>query len=65
MLAIGLLLNDRTDAPARQMLGAAPLAAAMATARLELGRVHARGASAPDSPLAGASAAPVMAGRKP
>ena len=49
MFAIAMLLTD--DQPARQLIGAAPLAAMMAAARLELGRERAssRVAAVPNS----------------
>jgi len=40
MLAIAMLLDDAHEPAARRLIGAAPLAAVMATARLELGRVR-------------------------
>ena len=67
MLAVARLLNgqdnQRDDAHVRQLIGAAPLAAAMATARMELERARfsSREAPAPDSALVGASAAKARA----
>jgi len=40
MLAIAMLLDDANETAARRLIGAAPLAAVMATARLELGRAR-------------------------
>jgi hypothetical protein len=47
MLAIALLLSERTEPAARRLIGAAPLAAAMATARLELKRERSGAAQKP------------------
>lgn len=47
MLAIAMLFSERTEPAARQLIGAAPLAAAMATARLELVRARSGAAEKP------------------